>query len=34
MLVIFNEFIDFIEAGGTDDDVLSSGISEESFRAN
>jgi len=34
LLEILDEFIDFIEAGGTDDDVLLLGIVEESGRAN
>ena len=34
MFVIFNEFVDFIKAGGADDDVLLSDIKEESARAD
>jgi len=34
MLVIIDEFIDFIKAGGTDDDVLPLSIEEEPLRAD
>jgi len=31
LLIIFNEFVDLIKAGGTDNDVLLLGIKEETF---
>ena len=34
VFIIFNELVDFIKAGGTDDDILFSGIDEESVRAD
>jgi len=34
LLKVFNEFVDFIKAGGADDDVLPSGVGEESLRAD
>ena len=34
MLVIIDEFIDFIKAGGANDDILPLSIIEESLRAN
>ena len=34
MLVIVDEFVDFIKAGGADDDILPLGIVEESLHAD
>ena len=34
MFVIADEFVDFIKAGGTDDDVLLLSIKEEPLRAD